>query len=246
MRRMFRAFFSLPVLFAGFASSLHAQEVAEPVALDLAAILDLAERPWLDRDLMETELQALLWGYAASPAPVADDVTLADPWFWSISAEFGSPRPDLRTAGALVFCARYGQETRERLASATLSDPSVFRLLRLVQPAHDDADVWPEDAVARVSCMITWDDRRRVEILPVADVRLPLAERFESVTVTGDAEHYGLGWEGYAPLYGPEGYRVEARGGPRNSAAIVDNVVVELRVTHQRISFRSFLRGGGA
>lgn len=246
MRRIFKAFFILPLVLSGSLTSVHAQDVARPVMLDLAGIIDLAERPWLDRDLMEDELQALLWGYAANPEPVADDVTLSDPWFWSISGVFGSPRPDLRTAGALVFCARYGEETRARLSSETLSDPSVFRLLRLVQPAHDDAEAWPEDAVARVSCMITWDDRRRVEILPVAEVRSPLANRFETVTVTGDAEHYGVGWESYSPLYGPDGYRVEAQGGTLNSAAIVDSVVVELRVTHQRISFRSFLRGGGA
>lgn len=234
----------LALCLVGLAVPGRAQDA--PATLDLAHILGLADSPWLDRAMMLDALNATLPDFQADLVRPGASMAGGDPWFWSITGQFGTPRPDLQLPGGILACSRYGVETRDVLAGSSLSDPTSFRLLGATMAAHDDAAVWPEDAVARVSCMLTWDDTRRVSILSLPSVLEPLRGRFVRTEVTGDAEHYGAGWERYSPLYGPDGYRVEARGGDRSSASVIERVLVELRVTHQRITFRAFLLGGGA
>jgi hypothetical protein len=217
-----------------------------PVELRIPALVALAEQPWLDRDAMGAALDLALGGVEIDRVRIGDEFRDVDPWFWSITGRFGTPRRDLFAPGGVVACSRYGVDLRDRLVGVSLSSPDGFRLLGATRAAHDDAEVWPEAAVARLSCTFTWDDTRRVSILPLELVMAGLAPTFDAIAVTGDAEAYGADWESYAPLYGADGYRVEARGAARDSVAWVERVLVELRVTHQRITFRAFLMGGGA
>lgn len=241
-----RRFLASGLLSLGLAVAALAEEGAAPAEVDPGAILALAERPWQGRDAVLDDLAVALPGFAVDGRRFDQGLSPDDPWLWSITGRFGAARADLPAPGGIVACARYGLATRDRLAGADLAEPGIFRLLGATMAAPDDAAVWPDAAVARLSCMITWDDTRRVAILPEAELRPFLEARFEAVTRIGDRELQGENWESYAPVFGPEGYRFVARAGPETSAARVESMVVELRVTHQRILIRAFLMGGGA
>jgi len=218
---------------------LPAAAQSPPAVLDVAGIVALAEQPWMGRRDMLTALEARLPGFDPDPRATPARLSEEDPWFWSIIGSFGANRPDLPASGGVVTCARYGVDTRDRFATADLSTTENFTLFRFSMAAHDDAEVWPEQAVARLSCMITWDDTRRVAILPRDAVLPVLEQRFDRVDLTQSGANADVS------LYGAEGYRAEAIGGSESSLGVVESLLVELRVTHQRISFRSFLLGGG-
>ena len=168
-----------------------------------------------------------------------------DPYLWALTGSFGGARAGTDLPGGILACSRYGSATRDFLAGARLTDPGAFQLMGATMAASDDASVWPEGAVARSFCVVTWDDATRVATLEAETVLPLLVAAFASVTRTGDAERYEANWQDDVPLYGARGYPLEPVGGPHTAAAQVDRMRVELRVTHQRITFRAFLMGGG-
>lgn len=218
---------------------------ADPVTLDPDAVLALSEAPWSDRARFLDDLDTALGGMTVERPRLPQADRDRDPFLWSIAGRFGAPLAGVATPGGIVVCARYGLATRDRMAEMGLSDPETFLLLGATIAASDDAAVWPEAAVARLSCMITWDDTRRVTILPEEPVRAALSARFAEVARIGDAEFHGAGWQDYAPVFGAEGYRYAATAGRRDSVTVLDSALVERRVSHQRILFRSFLLAGG-
>jgi hypothetical protein len=143
-----------------------------------------------------------------------------------------------------VTCSRYGIATRDRLAERNLSDPAVFAIFGATQAAPDDAEVWPETGVARLACVVTWNDTRRVAILPEAPAFA--AWRRGSSGSSGAAT--GRFWA----RTGATGRRSSGRGlpadrggGPRDTVVELESARIELRVAHQQIRFRSFLLNGG-
>ncbi|AHM04948.1 hypothetical protein roselon_02638 [Roseibacterium elongatum DSM 19469] len=122
-----------------------------------------------------------------------------------------------------------------------LTDPGAFALFGATRAAPDDAAVWPENAVARLACMITWDDTRRVALIPEAEARSALSARFQQIARSDDADRPA----GSMALFGAGGYRLDASGGRGDSIVRLDSARIELRVSHQAIRFRSFLMNGG-
>lgn len=232
----------------GGAQSLPSSPAAEPLApvtLDPAAIVGLALLPWQSREGFLQLLDGALSGVTVERPRLPEGVRADDPWLWSIAGRFGTPVPGIGTPGGIVVCARYGIETRDLMAQSSLSDPGVFMLLGATLAASDDAQVWPEGAIARLSCMMTWDDTRRVAILPPEPVQAALEAQFARVARSGDAEFYGERWQDYAPIFGDDGYRFDGQDGQRDSVVVVESALIERRVSHQRIVFRSFLMAGG-
>jgi hypothetical protein len=230
------------------ASHLRAQDtvpVPGPVVVDPFAVMTLAEEPWRDRRSFVDALDAALGGLKLDMPRLAEAVREDDPFLWSVMGRFGAEVPGLRSSGGIVACSRYGLSTRDRLAETNLSDPSVFAIFGATQAAPDDADVWPETGVARLACIITWNDTRRVAILPEAAARAALVSRFDSVTRNGDREALGEDWQSRPPRFGPDGYQLIGRDGPSDSVVAVESARIELRVAHQQIRFRAFLLNGG-
>ncbi|NKX46469.1 hypothetical protein [Roseicyclus persicicus] len=218
---------------------------AEPVVLDPATVLALAAEPWRDRASFRDGLEAALGPLTVEMPRLPDGARDVDPFLWSLTGRFGAPLPGSRVAGGIFACSRYGVATRDTLAATALTDPAAFLLFGATQPAHDDATAWPEAGVARLACMITWDDTRRVAIIPEVAARAAVAARFATVTRSGDAELYGPGWRDYPPQFGADGYRIEGRDGAADSVLVLDRATIELRVSHQVIRFRAFLLNGG-
>ena len=213
--------------------------------LDPAGILTLAAEPWRDRDGFAARLAGVLGEVSVDMPRLPAELREDDPFLWSLTGQFGTPLEGVETPGGIFACSRYGIATRDRLAGTRLTDPTAFALFGATLAAHDDAAAWPAEGVARLACMITWDDTRRVAIIPEEPATLALAARFEEVTRRGDAETYGDGWQLYRPLYGADGYHLEGRGGERTSVLLLDSAVIALTVGHQVIRFRAFLLNGG-
>ncbi len=217
----------------------------EPVTVDPAQVLALAEEPWRGRlDFVEA-LGAVLGGLALEMPRLPETVRGDDPFLWSVMGRFGAHVPGLTTSGGIVACSRYGLATRDRLAERSLSDPSVFAIFGATQAAPDDADVWPESGVARLACVITWNDTRRVAILPEAPARAALEARFDTVTRRGDRDVLGEDWRDRPPRFGEGGFQLIGQGGASSSVIEVESARIELRVAHQQIRFRAFLLNGG-
>jgi hypothetical protein len=162
-----------------------------PVAVDPAAILALAGEPWRDRQGFVDALGAALGGLELDMPRLPEAVREGDPFLWSVMGRFGAAVPGLNSSGGIVTCSRYGIATRDRLAESDLSDPAVFGIFGATQAAPDDAAVWPEAGVARLACVVTWNDTRRVAILPEAPARAAMEARFEEVVRRGDREVLG-------------------------------------------------------
>jgi len=168
-----------------------------------------------------------------------------DPFLWSVTGRFGAHVPGLTSSGGIVGCSRYGIATRDRLAERGLSGPSVFAIFGATQAAPDDAELWPESGVARLACVITWNDRRRVATLEEAPARAALEARFDTVTRRGDREVLGEDWQDRPPRFGEEGYQLIGQGGVSNSVIEVESARIERRAAHQQIRFRAYLLNGG-
>jgi hypothetical protein len=226
------------ILAALIAEPLPAQE---PVRLDPAAVIALAETPWRDRAAFVEALDAALGGVELDMSRLPEAVRRNDPFLWSVTGSFGTELPGIRSTGGIVVCSRYGLDTRDRLAESHLSDPEAFVLFGATQAASDDTEVWPETGIARLACMITWNDTRRVAILPEAPARAALAARFARVTRHDDRAVAAA--EPGRP--GAAGYRLFAQQGRADTVVEVESVRIELRQAHQQIRFRAFLLNGG-
>lgn len=236
---------SLVLALACLATPAVAQE-PRPVTLDPGAVLALAAEPWRDRAGFVARLEAVLGPVSLDRPDLPEAVHGDDPFLWSLTGRFGAPLPGSRVAGGIVACARYGLATRDRLGGTAFSDREVFALFAATQPANDDAAAWPETGLARLACMITWDDTRRVAIIPEGAAQGAVAALFTSVVRDDDASlRGGATAAGRAPVYGAEGYRLEGRAGLETSVMRIDRGLIELQLSHQVIRFRSYLLNGG-
>lgn len=215
------------------------------VALDPDEVLTLSEMAWADRADFLAALDPAMGGLTLDMPRLPEGVRAEDPFLWSVTGSFGAAIDGVGTTGGIVACSRYGLATRDMLAERSLSDPDTFALFAATQAAPDDPDVWPEAAVARLACMITWNDTRRVAILPEEPARAVLDARFDHVSRSGDAEVLGEALDTAAPIYGEDGYLLRARGGRADSVIEVESARIELRVGHQLVRFRAFLMNGG-
>ena len=222
----------------------HAQDTG-PVTLDPAAVLALGAEPWRDREQFRDRLDLALGGITLDMPRLPEELRAADPFLWSLTGRFGAPLAGSSVPGGLFACSRYGLSTRDLMAETSLTDPRAFALFGATQAAHDDAEAWPEAGLARVACTITWDDTRRVAIIPEGPATAALQARFDEVRRLGDAEMLGADWQSQPPRYGEDGYRLEARFGSASSVLVYDSALIELTVGHQAIRFRAFLLNGG-
>lgn len=239
---------SLPVLLLAACAAIArpGQAVAQqPVTLDPEAVIALADAPWMDRASFVSALDAVLAGLHVDMPRLPEALRAEDPFLWSVTGTFGAPLAGVSTPGGIVACSRYGLSTRDRLAERNLSDPQAFALYGATQAASDDAEVWPETGIARLACMITWDDTRRVAIMPEARARAALQARFGEVVRLSDRDVLGEDWRDRPPRYGEDGYLLAGRDGRRDSVVMVESARIELRVAHQQIRFRAFLLNGG-
>lgn len=214
---------------------------ADPVAPDLAALLSAMDRADAPRAAFLDRLDAALDRFQPAmeaPLPAAAE---GDGYFWAIEARFGLSMAGTRAPGGVLTCARYGRITLERLQAVPSSDPAVFPLMRQAAILHDDAQAWPEQAVARLACLITWDDARRVAPLDPAGVLSLLADRFSRISHGPDPGEQ----PGGVRVFGPGGYVISARDGPADLIRVVDRAEISQTGTHQLIVLRSYLLGGG-
>ncbi len=234
--------FSIALVISALAAPLSAEE---PVTIDPAAILALAEEPWRDRRSFVNALGDVLGGLELDMPRLPESVRGDDPFLWSVMGRFGAHVPGLTSSGGIVACSRYGLTTRDMLSETNLSDPSVFAIFGATQAAPDDAAVWPDTGVARLACVMTWNDTRRVAILPEPPARAAMEARFDRVSRRGDAEVLGVDWRDRPPVFGANGYQLLGRDGAADTVVMVESARIELRVAHQQIRFRSFLLNGG-
>ncbi|MEM1274676.1 MAG: hypothetical protein AAGF88_12725 [Pseudomonadota bacterium] len=205
-----------------------------PVTLDLAGLVALVSEPWRNGPTFEADLAEMLPGLVISTDTLPGGPR--DPFAWVRDGHFASV-PGVVPIGANVICSRYGLATRDHFAERELTDPETFRLFSLYQVEHDEATAWPEGAVARMSCHITWDDSRALTILPEDVVAEILAQSFAEISDTKPP--------GQAAFYGAEGYRLTATGGISDTVRVLDRSVVVLTLRHQSVRVRSFLMNGG-
>jgi len=217
-----------------------ARAAGQPVAPDLPQLVTLATEPYLGREAVAARLEAILpqASLDASPPP---DLTAPDPFYWAISGRFGPPLDGASAPGGVVACARYGLITREAMAARRSTDPEVFPIWQQALILSDDAPAWPEPAVARLACSITWDDGRRVAPLSMAQAEAALRPLFDSVTAGPDPREH----PGQTRVFGPGGYRVAGQGRVATASYRLDLFEVDQLATHHQILFRSFLMGGG-
>lgn len=214
---------------------------ADPPPPDLGALLDIAEAPFQQRDAVERQLAEALPLFTPMPEPAQPGPTLGDLYYWSLEGRFGLHIEGTNAPGGFVTCARYGRITLERLQELPSSDPRVFPLMRQAAILHDDASAWPEQAVARLVCQVTWDDGRRVAPLSVVAVVAELQTVFDDVVTRPDPRER----PGETRVFGPGGYQVAGGGAAENSFFQLDLFEIDQLATHHQILFRSFLIGGG-
>jgi len=215
---------------------------ADPAPPDLARLLDAMAAPYLHRAAFLDHLEAALGQFQPTLAQAVPSPAEGDGYFWAIEARFGLPMEETRAPGGVVTCARYGRITLERLQLVPSSDPQVFPMMRQAAILHDDASAWPEQAVARLVCLITWDDARRVAPLDRHVVLAQLSSRFAAVSEDPDPAEV----PGGVRVFGPGGYLIEALTGPATLTHVMDRAGISQTGTHQLILLRSYLLGGGA
>ena len=212
---------------------------AQPLELDPAALRDLALAPYLERSAYLDLLVDTVDGLTPAPARRVPGLAGDDIYFWSVTGRFGSDLAGSTVPGGILTCARYGLETRDRIAAIRLSEPGAFPVVRQALILSDDGAAWPEGAVARLVCALTWDDGRRVAPMAEAEV-LAILGGFARVDSRPDPRAGAR-----VRVFGPGGYRITARGGPSDSAVVLDAIWVDRLATHQQFRFRSFLMGAG-
>lgn len=213
---------------------------ADPVRLDLTGLRALAMAPHLDRAGFSARLAEVMDGHDPEPAQPVAGPARNDPFFWSLSARFGAALEGSTIPGGVLTCTRYGLELRDRVAGRDLSAAAGFAVMQQALILSDDAQSWPVGAVARLACALTWDDARRVAPLARAEI-LAALEGFETV-----AEHPDPSAGAEVRVFGPGGYRIEARGGPVTVNMRLDAIWIDQLATHHQLRFRSFLMGGGS
>ncbi len=217
----------------GFALLATGPLAAQPLNFPLAEILALASHADAQADRFQDRLEAALPGVQFEPSP--EIASVDDPFRWALGGIFGgegaSPRP-----GALFGCARYGVATRDLFTEYGFARPETFGLMGAVLPLADDAEVWPEAAVARLHCTFIWDDAETVAILPEAAAAAGLRAVYAQVEI----ETGGL----FLPLLGEDGFRLSGRNDAGDSIVWVESGDVILTNGHQQVSFRAFLIGG--
>ncbi len=203
-----------------------------PINMPIADTLALTRQPFLARDAFMRALLSALPGLSVEPDTT--DPAIMDPFLWALSGSFGL-NGTRAVPGAIFACARYGLATRDYFAEHRLYEPEVFALMGQVLPLHDDPEVWPDGAVARLHCSFVWDDERVVYILGEAFARAALEAVFTDVRSVDVA----------ASAQGTGSFRLEASHGPQDSVRHVEGAGVVLTQGHQSVTFRSFLMGGG-
>jgi hypothetical protein len=81
---------------------------------------------------------------------------------------------------------------------------------------------------------MTWNDTRRVAILPEAPAFAALAARFETGHRRGDREVLGEDWRDRPAVFGPGGYQLIGQRGPRDTVVELESARIELRVAISR------------
>ena len=213
---------------------------AQPVVLDAGGLRDAALVPYLERAAYLDLLVDTIDGFQPDPARRVPGLAEGDIYFWSITGRFGADMTGSDVPGGILTCARYGLETRDRLAAIRLSDPAAFPVMRQALILSDDIAAWPEGAVARLACALTWDDGRRVAPMAEDEV-VAVLEGFASVETRADPRA-----DAAVRVFGPGGYRITGRGGPRDAIVVLDAIWVDQLATHHQFRFRSFLMGGGS
>ncbi|MEX3015112.1 hypothetical protein [Gymnodinialimonas hymeniacidonis] len=206
---------------------------AQPLEFPLADVLSLGSHAYARSDDFREHLEAVLPDARFEPEP---DITAEeDPFRWALGGTFGgqgaSPRP-----GALFGCARYGLATRDLFAEHGFARPETFGLMGAVLPLADDAEVWPEAAVARLHCTFIWDDAETVAILLQAEAVTGLSAVFSHV----ESESGGL----FLRLLGEDGFRLSGWNEAGDTMVWVESGDVILTNGHQQVSFRAYLIGG--
>ena len=207
--------------------------------LEGGAVFALAEAAHLGGEAVADRVADIAPGLSDLDPRAPDS---ADPMLWVFTAAFGAPGPD-RPAG-LIHCARYGLDTRDRLAAHAASDPVVFPLVAALRPGTDDAALWPADAIAVMRCSFSWDDARRLTPWTEAEARVAIGPGFASLDRTDDATLRAEAGDHIRPQYGPGGFRLEARDRARDGHVWLERATAIRQLSHQRVSFRVYLLGG--
>lgn len=205
-----------------------------PVSLDLPGLLDAMTEPWSQGPGFAARLSEVLPGLDVRQR--VSVVVADDPFAWSFDGRFAAIA-DTVPMGARISCARIGFVTRDFLLTSELSRPAAFEVFRLYDVESDLAEAWPEDAVARLVCDLTWDDTRAVTILSEAGVRATLEAQFAQVQ---DRQP-----EGQDLFYGADGYRLRGEIGQSDTVIHLDRADVTLTLRHQSVFLRSYLLNGG-
>lgn len=220
--------------------SLPLAGAAQPSAPDVTGLLAIATRPFLARTEVETRLAESLPDLDLLPL-TTPDLASPDPYYWAISGHFGPPLSGVQAPGGVVACARYGRMTLDALAPRRSAGPEAFPVWQQAVIQSDDARAWPEQAVARVACSITWDDGRRVAALGRTEAEATLSTVFEEVSSAPDPRER----PGQTRVFGPGGYLLAGQGPVEDSTYRLDLFEVDQLATHHQILFRSYLLGGG-
>lgn len=206
----------------------------DPVQIDLPALIALVSEPWRDAVGFEAELAESLPRLRILRDEVSESIN--DPMAWLRDGEFAAI-PGIVPVGGYVFCARVGIATRDALVEGALNSRARFDLYSRYLIESDLIAAWPEAAIARLSCQITWDDTRAVSILSEMQVNAVLTDAFATLRDTQPS--------GQDAFYGPDGYRLLGRSGVQNSLVILDQAEVVLTRRHQALRIRSFLLNAG-
>lgn len=208
-------------------------------------VTDLAAMAHLQRGAMSDRLRAIVPGFrlrASRPLDIP-----GDPFLWVLNAAFGAPGE--RLPAGLIHCVRFGLATRDLLTSHSASDPAVFPIFTTLRVEADDAEVWPEDAVALMRCSFAWDDARRIAPWSEAEaatiVHPGSDDGFATVTRRDDAMIQAESGRHIRPQFGEDGFRLTGRDGPRGGHYWFESLTVSRQITHQRVALRVFLLGGG-
>ena len=207
------------------------------------AVEDLTGQAHFGEMAFLAELQAHVPGFLARSGPPDVSATEDDPFYWVIQGSFGAPGG--RIPAGLVHCARYGLAIRDQMAARRVSDPEVFPLLTATRAERDDLEIWPEEAVALLRCSFAWDDALRLRPWTEDEAHALLALGFAETVRVDDTVIRAEEGEHIRAQYGADGYRLVGRDGPRSSYHWVERVQVVRQISHQRVSFRVFLMGGG-